>query len=435
MGLWIQNSNFFAIFMWTILGHLSVIIPDLVIMNTALIRKHSLWLLLGVIESRLFLVYLGFDYLLGQTYRGTIWWAVIYFVLALFYNIVIFIAFSYTFEGSFHKIALAIIFGETIPVVFVNDVLAFLNLIITDGRMSNYYVAFDKVYFLLPILSNVFFFLCYYFVRPFLIKYRSYEVKYPKFVFALFTVYFTVGLFSGITDFPNGDMKTAEALIIKIFFLGTLSLLVCLYLFQSGVRGEQKENAVLKQKRELVMKQYQELQKQADSVSRRADMAKREKALLSRLDKEGRDDDEIREYLSELRGQYNAGMVGMYSDDLILDAIFCKYHELCAAKGVTDDFSAWDYRGKGDNSGLYYAVNGLLELGFEESSQQDDTKRFLFLHIATSANMSVIDFRCATNGIRRNKRRKFETAVKEAGGEFLWKPGENELRLAAMLRG
>jgi len=420
--------------MWTYLGHLAIIIPDYVLLNTLLKRKRSMLPLICLIEVKLLLVYIGFDYIAGRMYGGALWWQILYIVLAAASNAAVIGIFVYTFEGSFMKIMLALMLCESVPSIFANGVLEFLNLYIAKDQMHNYFVAFDKIYFLLPIINCAVFFICYYFAKPFLQRYRAYELRHPKIIFAVFMCYTGGALFSGITDFPSHDMKSGGAMLIKITLLGIFSLSFCFYLFYISYRNERIENEFLRQKQELIQGRYQEIQEQIENIESSRERVAAETELLTRLGREGRDSGEIQAYLQELRRQYRHGMANTYSNDLVLDAALCRDHELCAANNIADDFSAQYYRGKGDNGNLYVIISKLMDMGIGENKALDADRRFLFLRVASIANMTVVDFRCAISENFRESGRRFVKSIEKYGGSARWEPAKGKLSVSVMIQ-
>ena len=310
-------------------------------MGLLLKRRRKLWLLIMDICYVLFVMNWLMNGILGQYFRGELWWRLLYGFMAFMNPLINMAVFYYTYEGEFLKTTLASVIVDLIAGVHVIFCMVVVNIL--EGRENVFQSAgefwpADLLVFAVWGISSA---LLMYLFGGFFKKFRTYQIKHKYIWGILLAAYFIIGILGRGVEVTSED----ETLWIYMF-QGYIGLaLICIFtvlIFRLYTRSVAQRNDYLRAKGRLMKSHYIILQQQIRHIerSRAKNNEKMERILRMQEEWQG---EELEEYVKDLRKQYEDISAGTYCSNWAVDALLCNLASSCRLRGLVPDFHFQSY--------------------------------------------------------------------------------------------
>lgn len=333
--------------------------------------------------------------------------------------------FSYTFKGSFLKIAITSMAIEIYTMTLNSGALILVNYLEGRPRLLENTGRFLWLDLLIPVIMLAVFLPSYFSLRDKIRENAFREKSYKKRYWIFLGMYFT----SGILSWWNGyaDTMGEHKYIFWILFV--------LLTVAAGITGAQSycayikrmeiEHKFLKKQQELLGLHRKAIYDQICQMEKNQKMIDSQMEEIEKLEGKGLSGKRVEAYLESLKKEYHSIKAGVFCNDWKIDVILYYYADFLEKKEIPYSFSFNCY----EKECVDYEVIGnlllnLLEKAIEKNMNTDKGKRKLFLTGGTVKNQLVLTLN--TGGANRLWTIRLKSYIKKYGGTlYCQKKGED----------
>ncbi|MDO4648775.1 MAG: hypothetical protein Q4B26_09000 [Eubacteriales bacterium] len=307
------------------------------------------------------------------------------------------------FSGKPGKIALAVVISELLGSIIT---LGCLNIFRWLQHRENIYTAgvFRWSDLLgIPVILLIFA-LIYYFLRPLLLRYCSWKMRYSWGGLLLYGLYYTSTIPSYFTDRRKWGISMERYL--WNFAMWTMFVLAIVYLyFRQTRRQTALEKEFLNKQNSIFEMNYILLRDRQMMEKMRLENEEMEQLLES--DRGNVDSNRLKAYLHSLKQNRQRALTGIYCEDWLIDAMLVSQAKLMEQEHLQFHCETQGYRrGSIEEQDLSQVLYGFLEQ-VRKDAQQDR----VFLEMKTVANQLLITVKWRTR--QKKSKKKWSAAMKK----------------------
>lgn len=392
----------------------------ILIQNVVQRRRHSqkpeiVYWAVKLLAQDLFLAVIMGGYM--ESHRGLY---TFYVILKVITAVMSFLILYYTYEGSAVRTALYGMASELISVSVGGIVLLAIYKDKADMQQIIYLCPVTWRSLLFPVLCFAIFIAVYLLAGKRLKRLRDYQIRHRKFWTFFFVTYICITLSQSFLEY--------RTIIIGVYMLNFLVtgaaaaavILSSLRLYAKYRRQIIKKNEFLKLQRKLMLLHMEAVREQIKSMESEQRMIAGQMEKI--LEMEAGEDTarRVEQYLLRFKESYRTLQAGVYSDDLMADAVIYHYIRIFSEMGMHLEISLGTYR-KGclPEEDVAEILINLFETAAAENEQAAPEERFLRFQSGTVKNQVVFRMECANgSGGPRRHIRSLKRHVKKLEGQM-----------------
>ncbi|MGN1166494.1 MAG: hypothetical protein ACI4S2_08755 [Lachnospiraceae bacterium] len=397
------------------------------VMNTILHRRHSLCALGMILIEKVILQIVVIHSVITYYYSGEEWLVILNSVVMWTHAILSYVAFCWTFDDDFLKIAAVSVLAEIPPGFFSIISIACVNIL--EGRediweLTDVFRLPDLLFPVVVVFMTVLF--CR-ILRPYLKKIREYKIIHRKIGWSIFVIYVIVASLSNYSSWKT--LKKVNYIMILYY---CLTIAVAVVFIRRYNRNVKREKEFLDTSQGLLETQYHIVQDQIREMENSQHIIDKQMEEITKLDKI--EEKTIAEYLKQLKNNYEGIRAGIFCNDWMVDALLCSQERLFFQKGMCLDCHMQGYeRGIIEEQDIVQILTLLLEYAAKigepddknDGSKNDGSKNEVFLQAARIRNQLVIEMSTMMYSSRKFPEKKIRPFIRKYEGDMM-KLGDKE---------
>ena len=299
--------------------------------------------------------------------------------------------FSYTFKGSFLKIAITSMVVEIYTMTLNSGALILVNYLEGRPRLMDNGGEFLWMDLLIPVIMLTVFLPSYFSLRDKIRENAFRKKSYKKRYWIFLGMYFTSGILSWWNGYAD-TMGRHKYIFWILFILLTVAAgfsgaqSYCAY-----IRRMKTEHKFLKKQQELLGLHRKAIYDQICQMEKNQKMIDAQMKEIEKLEGKGLSGKRVEAYLKSLKKEYHSIKAGVFCNDWKIDIILYYYASLLEKKKIPYVFSFSCYeKGSADYEILGNFLLELLEKTVERNMRIDKRKRKVFLTGGTVRNQLVL---------------------------------------------
>ena len=388
-------------------------------------RRQSYWKIAIFWAIKVFIQIVMCNYVLVVLYGETEWLGTLRLIVAWIYAILVYVAYCWMFKGDPLHIAIVAFIADLI-VSFTGLVsIAFVNLIRGNADIWLLIDKFQITDIFMPIIFSIIVGGVCKISSSILEKLKKWEPKHKKILWTIFVLYIFGASLSNLDSYQEMTLS----IVMGIILYGVAVIVFAMIAIKYGNKLE-KEQRALQLKQRMMESHYEIMQGQIQRIEKSREVIAWQMEDILKTKDQTYKDGKIKQYLEQLKEDYEEIRAGVFCDNWMVDAVICSQKEQLMQKGITLECAIHGLELKKIQEQDFIQLLIILFSYVEEVSENSTVR----ISIKGIKNQLMIEYELPANKKEVQIKRRLDSYIKKYDGSILVYEEEQRVRVVIMLK-
>lgn len=410
--------NLLSICLHIIIFNTAGLSASVLIVCTLLPSKRSIKILIFFFIARTLVIYIGIRVFIKHYYEAADWYPFLDKSAVTIFSALMLLMFYYVFDTDFFKLYLATSLAEIIVSLPLELTFLSAGFILNTDRYRQIFSEFTYWDFPVVIAYLLLFTCLYKFLKPFLKKYRLWEMKHKRFWAVIIFVYILIAFSIPLSGMAN---YFYESYIMALISFVVISITV-LYIHRSNHLLRTEFN-YLNTQLYLIECYLPQLRSQIEQMESSHTVIDAQMREITGSAANQINNSRIKAYLAEIQQAYKHIKAGIYCDNWLVDSVLCYENNIMEQEKIS--FSCSVQLSSSLFSQMYtkrftQILLVVLNWSIDENRQISDIKhRFIRLQISQLQNQQILLLETPSGKKHRLKNKSMRRCLVQYQGKIM----------------